>query len=87
MEIVGPSYRYVIGLLGPVMWTTGAITSTAVGYFIRERITLQFLLSIPLLFFLGYILYEFDTLIKYIGSVGKVMLSQCPFFLLSTVDC
>lgn len=59
VEIVGPSYRYLMGLLGPIMWTVGAITSTGIAYFIRERITLQFVLSIPLLFFIGYILYVF----------------------------
>ena len=64
VEIVGPSYRYLMGLLGPIMWTVGAITITGIAYFIRERITLQFVLSIPLLFFIGYILYVFHFLFE-----------------------
>ncbi len=55
VEIVGPRYRYLPGLLGPMMWSAGAVLSVGLAYFIRERIALQLALTAPLLFFLSYI--------------------------------
>ncbi len=55
VEIVGPRYRYVMGLMAPNFWTLGAAAATGVAYFVRERIALQLLLTAPLLFFVLYI--------------------------------
>ena len=56
VELVGSDWRAVVGVLSAVLWGLGVMILGGVAYFIRERVALQLVLSIPAAFYIVYYL-------------------------------
>ena len=56
VELVGSDWRAVVGVLSALLWGLGVMILGGVAYFIRERVALQLVLSIPAAFYIVYYL-------------------------------